>query len=202
MTPSASTVPSPSLQLAFTLVPADSRDSPTPSKTSTALFLRFEELQGLQHPNLARYLELLLARDGLVFIASEHSSLSLKAALAHQPAGFSSQKALQISAQLVRGLCYLNSRGLVHARLDSTTVIFQEKVTEQHCDVLLTGHGRPGAAPGLRSAGAESADAVGPVLFGARSGRRLNREFLATKLPARRLEPWYIASADASGAMA
>lgn len=141
MTPSASTVPSPSLQLAFTLVPADSRDSPTPSKTSTALFLRFEELQGLQHPNLARYLELLLARDGLVFIASEHSSLSLKAALAHQPAGFSSQKALQISAQLVRGLCYLNSRGLVHARLDSTTVIFQEKVTEQHCDVLLTGHG-------------------------------------------------------------
>ena len=30
---------------------------------------------------------------------------------------------------------------------------------------------RPGAAPGLRSAGAESADAVGPVLFGARSGR-------------------------------
>jgi hypothetical protein len=31
---------------------------------------------------------------------------------------------------------------------------------------------RPGAAPGLRSAGA-SADAVGPVLFGARSGRRL-----------------------------
>ena len=31
---------------------------------------------------------------------------------------------------------------------------------------------RPGAAPGLRSAGA-SADTVGPVLFGARSGKRL-----------------------------
>eukprot|EP00435_Cladocopium_sp_Y103_P062538 s1283_g24.t1 len=140
-------LPSPSLQLGFTLVPAESRgDGPKPApapetKTSTALFLRFEELQGLQHPNLARYLELLLARDGLVFIASEHSSLSLKAALTHQPAGFSSQKALQICAQLLRGLCYLNSRGLVHGRLDSTSVIFQEKVTEQHCDVLLTGHG-------------------------------------------------------------
>ena len=28
-------------------------------------------------------------------------------------------------AQLLRGLCYLNSRGLVHGRLDATSVIFQ-----------------------------------------------------------------------------
>lgn len=45
-------------------------------------------------------------------------------------------------AQLVRGLCYLNSRGLVHARLDSTTVIFQAPGTSLGCGLQGNGFSR------------------------------------------------------------
>ena len=49
---------------------------------------------------------------------------------------------LPAKAQLVRGLCYLNSRGLVHARLDSTTVIFQATGTSLTCGLQGNGFSR------------------------------------------------------------
>ena len=49
---------------------------------------------------------------------------------------------LPAKAQLVRGLCYLNSRGLVHARLDSTTVIFQATGTSLGCGLQGNGFSR------------------------------------------------------------
>ncbi|CAJ1457406.1 unnamed protein product, partial [Effrenium voratum] len=78
----------------------------------------------------------ILTGRGLVFVACEHSSASLASKL-RESATLETAAALQVVAQILRALCYLNSLCLVHGALDAETVLLKGDVSS----VLVTGHG-------------------------------------------------------------
>ncbi|CAE7353948.1 TBCK [Symbiodinium natans] len=129
------------LQLGLTFF-SDRRRSK--AEKAELLLHRFEALRQLRHPSLCRYLEILVGH-GLVFIASEHRSLTLASVLSRAAKGLQQTVARSIVAQVVQGLCHLNSHALVHGHLDAEAVLFDEGSIDDenlaHCRVLLTGHG-------------------------------------------------------------
>lgn len=132
-------------QLGLTTFPAAARaNTNSTGEDVVRLVGRFHALRQLQHPNLARYIDILVGRDHLFFLITEHSSRTL-ADVVEQSDGLGEAAALQTAAHVVAGLCHLNSRGLVHGHLELNHVLIAEDgflKLSAHGLCHLTRHGR------------------------------------------------------------
>eukprot|EP00929_Paragymnodinium_shiwhaense_P008328 TRINITY_DN11227_c0_g1_i3.p1 TRINITY_DN11227_c0_g1~~TRINITY_DN11227_c0_g1_i3.p1 ORF type:complete len:896 (-),score=128.58 TRINITY_DN11227_c0_g1_i3:75-2762(-) len=96
----------------------------------------FQSLRRLRHPRLCRYLDLLIGRDHLALVVSEHFSESLATLLHRRPSGLGLVWAGKILKGSAEALCYLNSQALIHGHLGADVVVVSEDGF-----VKVTGHG-------------------------------------------------------------
>ncbi|CAE8657981.1 unnamed protein product [Polarella glacialis] len=113
------------LQLGLTHFPLAAR-SINPGEDAARIVGRFGALRRLRHPNLSRFLDILVGRDRIVFLATEHSSRTLADELREHGKGFEDVQVGSITVQVVAALCHLNAHGLVHGHLDAEAVLFAE----------------------------------------------------------------------------
>lgn len=130
-------------QLGFTFIQAAARPRGlSAGEDLSRLVGRFQSLRQLRHPNLCRYLEILIGRDHLVAVVTEHAAPTLADLL--RPAVSASAPlqalgeplALRVVRDVVPALCHLNAHGLVHGHLEADAVL----LAEGGC-IKLAGHG-------------------------------------------------------------
>eukprot|EP00927_Polykrikos_kofoidii_P029666 TRINITY_DN25623_c0_g2_i1.p1 TRINITY_DN25623_c0_g2~~TRINITY_DN25623_c0_g2_i1.p1 ORF type:complete len:1173 (+),score=200.15 TRINITY_DN25623_c0_g2_i1:169-3687(+) len=114
---------------------------PSSAKESVCRLVgQFKALRRLRHPRLCRLLELLVGRDHVIVLASEHYSVSLATALRQRSegGGLGIVVATKVAKDICEGLTYLNAQGLVHGHLEAEAVLFAEGIGSSF---KLTGHG-------------------------------------------------------------
>ncbi|XP_076831025.1 TBC domain-containing protein kinase-like protein isoform X2 [Brachyhypopomus gauderio] len=87
---------------------------------------RFQILKTITHPRLCQYVDITRGKHERLIVVAEHHQSSLKDLLKHnQPVSL--EKVLQIAYEVLEGLVFMNTHGLVHRALSPHNVLLDRK---------------------------------------------------------------------------